>query len=197
MHQPFAPMVGKSRAVATAVLLCALLGTSGAALAVPLDADACAKLKLQKDALVAAGVPALASGGPAVGSMAGERLLQVRALIDVDGQLRFRCGMDLPLPNLKPDPVEEFVDTGDTAGAGLPNPRAPKKAKPARATAVPAAAAPTSAPAKAAAIKTGSTTDGAGAAVSPVTPTPKAPAKSRAKVDDAYRAAPAAEVSPQ
>ena len=112
--------------------------------------------------------------------------------MDVDGQLRFRCNMELPILTLRPDPVEEFVDAGDTPGV-RPVAKAPvKKAKAAAPKLVVPATKEAAAPAstKTTAIKTSSTAGKAEAAAAPP-PTaaqPKAAAKPRTKADDAYRA---------
>ena len=163
--------------------------TGGTAIAKPLDAEACAQIKAQRDTLAATGVGELVRNRPPANraDISSERAKQVRTLIALDGQLRFRCGMDLLLPSLKPDPVEEFVDAGDTAGSGRPSPRAPAVKKPKAAKAAPAAPEPVGAPApqtpRTAAIKTGTTTEPAAEPAAP-----KAAAKARSKADDAYRA---------
>jgi hypothetical protein len=104
--------------------------------AAPLDADACAQLKAQRDMLAATGIGDAIRLRPPErrADIPPERVKQLRTLINLDGQLRFRCGIDLLLPTLKPDPVEEFVDAGDTA-TGRPTPRPPvaKKVKAPRA----------------------------------------------------------------
>lgn len=168
------------------------------ATATPLEPDKCVQLKADRDTLAATGVGELVRQKPSDrrAELSAERLKQVRALINLDGQLRFRCGIDLLLPTLKPDPVEEFVDAGDTAGSGRPSPRAPviKKAKAPKAppdqAQVAAPAAPGKAPAvgstvpptpRTAAIKTGTTADQAEPAVKPI-------GKARPKAEDAYRA---------
>ncbi len=172
--------------------------TCGVGQAKPLDAEACAQLKAQREAIAATGAGDLVRGRPPANraDISGERAKQVRTLINLDGQLRFRCGMDLLLPTLKPDPVEEFVDAGDTAGSGRPSPRTPvaKKAKTVKATpssAAQPAGAPAAegtpapaAPRSAAAIKTGSTPEQAEPAA------PKSVAKQRSKPEDAYRGPP-------
>jgi hypothetical protein len=162
------------------------VATATTALAAPLDAESCAKLKQQKDALAAAGVQEILRTPPAPGTpaLSGERAQQARAFIEIDGQLRFRCGMDLALPTLKPEPVEEFVDAGDTPA---PPPPKVKKARPAR----PATQA----------VSNGADAKADPAAVATTAPAPaakaaKAQPKPRPKADDAYRAPPASASAP-
>jgi hypothetical protein len=170
------------------------------ALSKPLEQEACAQLKSQRDTLAATGLGDVVRQRPTErrADMTPERAKQVRTLINLDGQLRFRCGIDLLLPTLKPDPVEEFVDAGDTATSARPAPRPPAK-KPKAAKAAPAEPAATTGPAA-------SPTNGTGTQVAPspktaaakpvpaaeatVDPTPKAAPKSRTKPDDAFRAGP-------
>ena len=178
----------------------ALALACGPAIAAPLDAEACARLKAQRDELHAAGVrEAMSQPPPARGTQfPTERAQQIKALIDVDGQLRFRCAMELPIASLRPDPVEEFVDTGDTAGGARPpvaktpvakKPKAAAKAAPAAATAPPPAPAAPSAPAaKTPPLKTGANADPAQGSAPAAEAPPKPAAKPRAKVDDAFRA---------
>jgi hypothetical protein len=160
------------------------LCASPAAHATPLDAEACIQLKSQRDALAATGLGEVLRQRPPErrADIPPERAKQVRTLISLDGQLRFRCGIDLLLPTLKPDPVEEFVDAGDTATARPPARAPAKKAKAAKAApaeaATPAAAAGTQAPQ---APKTAAAAE---------QPAPKAAPKPKPKTDDAFRAAP-------
>ncbi len=184
----------------------ALLVVSAATLsAAPLEAEKCAQLKADRDVLAATGATELVRQKPPErrSDLPVESVKQVRALITLDGQLRFRCGINLLLPTLKPDPVDEFVDAGDTAGGGRPSPRPPavKRVKaPPRPqtdqaqTAAPVASAPTAlsktpptagtpvtpAP-RTAAIKTGTTPEQS-------EPATKPSPKLRSKSDDAYRA---------
>jgi hypothetical protein len=190
--------IWRRAALSMSVVLAACIGHS--ALAKPLDPEACALLKSQRDALAALGVGDVVRQRPPErrADITPERAKQVRTLISLDGQLRFRCGVDLLLPTLKPDPVEEFVDTGDTAGSGRPSPRPPvaKKPKVAKAPA-PATPDPKAQPAAAPAavglpvpqaprtanIKTGASGE-------PGDQAPKVVTKPKAKQDNAFRAPP-------
>ena len=171
--------------------LAALLATglTHVALAAPLDAEACGKLVQQRDALEARGVRQLVTSGPpqARGQLTPDQISHVRQLMDLDGQLRFRCPLDKPVAALKEDPPEEQVDgtsDGVAAKAPLPAKQKAKRAptgqsgeaakKAAKATPAPAADTAQEVPAapKTAAVKA----------------TPK---RSAVKADDAYKPAPA------
>ena len=75
----------------------------GAAVAGPLDADACQQLAAQRDALEARGVRQLVVTGPpqARSQLSGDQIASVRQLMEIDGQLRFRCPLDRPVAALK------------------------------------------------------------------------------------------------
>lgn len=105
------------------VLTLALLATAPPmALAVPLDAEACARLKQQKEALEAAGARTDLAVSPVAKpeSITSERKQRIKSLLEVEGQLRFRCATELPIATLKPEPVEETAETSDTAGSAEP-----------------------------------------------------------------------------
>ena len=171
---------------ALSVLVATGLGAP-CAIAAPLDADACARLKLQKDALVTAGARndlGKSSQEPPA-QMAPERLQRIRTLMDVEGQLRFRCMMELPIATLKPEPVEDPADTSDAPAAGkaaAPKDAVPKRKKAAAQKAEPAASATADNAAGTPATKA------AKSAASEPAPTKTTPSKPRAKADDAYRA---------
>ena len=164
----------RQRSKICASVLALAMAPAMAAHAAPLDAEACAQLKLKKDALEAAGArddlrQAVAGQLP---QLPLERAQRVRSLMDVEGQLRFRCMMELPIATLKPETPEDALETVDPPAA--PKAAAAKAAVPKRKKAEPpvAARAPGATPAAAAVV------------VPPV----KAAAKARPKVDDAYRA---------
>ena len=94
------------------------------AAAKPLNAEACARLKLQRDALEQSGARDAVSQTPPVAKMRDldDRAQQVRTLIDIDGQLRFRCHMDLPIASLRPELLVEVPDVvaGELAAVAAP-----------------------------------------------------------------------------
>lgn len=97
-----------------AALLLVLFEPSAAA---PLDSDACAALRKEYDALVAAGAKADMSRGAewAKTSLPPERLERIKRLIDAEEQLSFRCGEQLtarPQINEPPPPVATAVTSG-------------------------------------------------------------------------------------
>jgi hypothetical protein len=78
-----------------------------AALAAPLDPEACAALKTEHASLVAAGAKSDMSRGPAwaKANLAPERLGRIERLITVEEQLSFRCGELLTArPQMKEPP---------------------------------------------------------------------------------------------
>jgi hypothetical protein len=100
-----------------ALSLAALLLPVPGALAAPLDKAACDQLKLEQGQLEQSGVRANMAKGPewAKGNLKPEQLEQIRRVIEVDGQLLFRCnGRPLvALPNLE----EPREDGGEPAKA--------------------------------------------------------------------------------
>jgi hypothetical protein len=97
----------------------ALCGATTGTSAGPLDGPACTKLFTEAQALDAAGVAAILAKGPAAskGTLTREQRDQVRAYLDLVGQLRFRCPNDQPLVVLKPEPPE---DVAEVAAASAP-----------------------------------------------------------------------------
>ncbi len=162
-----------------------------------LDAEACARLKQQRDALEATGVrTAMAERPPAKPiKTLDEKAQGITTLIKLDGQLRFRCHLELPITSLKPELLIEVPDTVDGDG----QPKAPAVKRPAAkrpkltdpaAQAAPMAGSGTGTPVPdrprtAAAAKTKSS-DSAAAPVA-VPPAPKPRPKPRPKTDDAYQ----------
>ena len=176
------------------MLLCA------SAVAKPLDAEACGRLKLQRDALESSGVRSAISEKPPAQPTKNldERAQRISALIKIDGQLRFRCNMELPIATLRPEALVDVPDTvdGEPTVAAVPRKRpAAKRVQPADALdpATGAAVAGTPAPKRP---KTAATT-AKGTVVGPdKAATPDAPdavavkprPKPKPKSDDAFRA---------
>jgi hypothetical protein len=160
-------MSPSSRFFGTIVLLFAACSPAAAE---RLGQEACAKLKAEQAALEQAGVRANFGRGPewAKANLESEKLEQIRVLIDIDEQLRFRCKLAKPLIELPEEPKD-----GDTR-----TPKGQKAGAAAKATKVnPATTTGEGKPAvkaKAAA----ATTSKAGES---------APHKTKPKLDDAYR----------
>ena len=85
------------------------------AAAKPLDADSCVHLKQQRDALEASGVRSAIGEVPPArpAKPLDEKGQRIAALIKIDGQLRFRCRMELPISTLRPELLVEVPDTID------------------------------------------------------------------------------------
>ena len=190
--------------------------------AAPLDADTCSKLDAERLQLEFAGARTNMAKGPEwakTAKLSTEALNQIRRLIDVDGQLLFRCtgGSLVNLPADAPDPdpaaaprepAEDGKETPEqdapakAAPAVKPKPDTTKKAAttpPAKSPDAKAAPAAKTAPAdksqpakKAPADKAKTPEDKAKAEKTPA-PQAKAPqAKAKPKTDDAYKPPPAA-----
>jgi hypothetical protein len=111
----------------TALLLVFLLLPPPSARAAPLDKAACDKLKTEQSELEQGGVRAAMANGPqwAKANLKPEQLEQIRRMLDVEGQLLFRCnGRPLvALPkDLEADPAlsdagEPIKDAGQDAAA--------------------------------------------------------------------------------
>ena len=124
-----------NKRLATMALAAMALGLSGGhhagmrVRAAPLDAATCERLKGEQAALEAAGARANLALGPtaAKATLAADKLAQVKALIDLDAQLAFRCPHAKPLVQLKEEPVVEAAKPAkDTAKAKpKPKPKAP------------------------------------------------------------------------
>lgn len=164
----------------------------------PLDAETCGRLKSERDGLEAAGARSALSEQPPSRPIKAldERSQRLAKLIQLDGVLRFRCGLDLPISSLKPELLIEVPDTVDgeavvksvprrPAAKTVKTPAATDQAKPADA-AVPAPQRTKSAASKA--VKPAPASPEAGEA-----PAAKVRPKAKAKVDDAYRPAPKSE----
>lgn len=159
----------------------------------PLDAEACARLKLQREALEQSGARMAVGQTPPLAKMRNldDRAQQVRTLIDIDGQLRFRCNYDLPIASLRPEllvDVPDVVEGEPAAQTGAaphkkPTGQRAKAAAPKGTSEQPSAATGAGTPVapkqKAAGVK-GAAQDG--------TPGVAPGKKSPVKVDDAYRA---------
>ena len=194
-------------AIACAVVAVAFM--SPVALARPLEAEACAKLKTDLTALDEQGVRAFLDKGPEAAKSSGrEQIRQVRQYFDLLGQVRFRCPLDAPLVTLRPEPPEdplEGVSASAPIEAGTPGITLPPGV--AAATVAPLAAkavAPKvkAAPKKAAAVPASGAPAPTSTVPTPTAPAPTAPqtapaaapvkAKPKPKVDDALRPAPPA-----
>ena len=178
--------------------------TAGAvsAAAKPLDGENCARLKLQREALEASGVrSAIAAAPPTVPPRrADEQAKNIAALIYIEGQLRFRCNVELPIASLRPDLLRDIPDTidGDIApGAPTVAAKRPavkrattdgKSVTPTAPTPTPGTRAPTRAKTAGAATKSLTPADQPSAAspVQDTAPTKPRP-KPRVKSDDAFK----------
>ena len=122
----------QSLAVICLSVVCGVASTPHDAIARPLDADQCARLKTQRDALEATGVrTTMAAQVPPTRPLRSldEANQRIRTIIQLDGQLRFRCNVDMPIPTLKPELLVEVPDTvdGETPGAPAMKRPAPQK----------------------------------------------------------------------
>lgn len=100
-------MIIKSLSVRRTLLGAGLaVASTAAVVAAPLDPEICRNLTTQRDELEARGVRQRVLAGPTAG-LAPHQLSEVRLLMDLDGQLRFRCPFDQSLATLKEDPPEE------------------------------------------------------------------------------------------
>src|SRR5262249_47305098 len=101
--------------------LAALLLGVPVAMASPLDKTSCDQLKLEQGQLEQGGVRANMAKGPewAKSNLKGEQLEQVRRVIEVDGQLLFRCN-GRPLVILPKD-LEEPREDGSEPLKGEDN----------------------------------------------------------------------------
>ncbi len=95
--------------VIAAVLACFVPQTLSAK---PLDAETCQRLKGDVQGLEQQGIRDLMAKGPQTArSLNAAQLDKIRMLMDLDGQVRFRCG-ELPAIKLKDEPPEEQVEAG-------------------------------------------------------------------------------------
>jgi hypothetical protein len=172
------PRQQTSRAPVRASVCAALLLWAGEAMAMPLDKASCDQLKAEKAALEGGGaLAAMAKGAQwAKDNLKPEQLAQIQRMLDVDGQLLFRCN-GRPLVVL-PKEVDAEPDAAAVEGAKGPPTEGQQGARQrdeARAAAAKAGAG--AAPGKAAAKK--AVVQHAGGA--------QAKAKAKAKANDAYR----------
>ena len=163
-----------------------LLGLPGA-MASPLDKASCDQLKLEQGQLEQGGVRANMAKGPewAKGNLKPEQLDQVRRVIEVDGQLLFRCnGRPLVvLPKDLEEPREDGSEPPNAKGEENAVRPAPEQPAPSKAAAVTDKTGPHKAPQRA---KAPASAKQAGA-TGGVTATTKAKAKPKSKSDDAYK----------
>ena len=153
---------------------------AGLAVAKPLDSDTCIRLKLQRDELEKSGVRAALSETPPGRSPQAldDRARQMRTLIDLDGQLRFRCAMGLPIVSLRPELLVEPPETVDGEPAAKPAVKPKPKPRPERQAKPPAAPADGATPAAG---------EGTPAQPNQKTAGTKPAPKARPKADDTYR----------
>jgi hypothetical protein len=84
-----------------------MMACAPASTAAPLDAATCLRLKAEVQGLEREGVRETLARGPQSGRALGQSQLEkVRLLMDLDGQIRFRCG-GAPFVALKEEPKEE------------------------------------------------------------------------------------------
>jgi hypothetical protein len=116
-----------------------LLGLPGA-MAAPLDKVTCDQLKLEQGQLEQGGVRANMTKGPewAMGNLKPEQLEQIRRVIEVDGQLLFRCN-GRPLVVLPKD-LEEPREDGSEPPKAKGEENAPEQPAPGKAAATDKAA---------------------------------------------------------
>ena len=185
--------------------------------AAPLDADACAKLKVEREALEQAGVRGNMAKGPqwAKANLPADKLEQIQRLIDLEGQLLFRCSgqrlIELPA-SVEADPAAvppgedapEGKEAAEPGGKADATPPAAKKAPIAKAApankALPATA-KTEEKAKAPAAKAApAKRTPEKAAEDGAAPSAKAAAKAKPKVkgkaDDAFKPPPSDPANP-
>jgi hypothetical protein len=143
-----------------------------------LDADTCAKLYAERSELEARGVRGVLQLGPQQANLTPDRLAQVRQLITLDEQLQFRCAGARPLIELKEDAPEppEAALAAAAVPKKVPKPRPATAAAPPGPPATPAAAKKAVAPA---------VVDPAAPNAAPAKKSPAA--RTKPKVDDAYR----------
>jgi hypothetical protein len=93
----------------------------------PLDLESCARLKAQRDILEAAGVRSLMAGQPPARPQRSldDNAQRIVRLILLDGQLRFRCNMEMPIATLKPELLVEVPDTIDGEPVKVAPPKRP------------------------------------------------------------------------
>jgi len=177
------PCVRNRLALSLAALLLALPG----ALAAPLEKEDCDKLKLEQDHLEQEGVRANIAKGPewAKGNLKPEQLEQIRRVIEVDGQLLFRCnGRPLvTLPKDLEEPREDGSEPPPKAKEENAARPAPEQPTPGKAAAVTDKTGPHKAPQR---VKAPVSAKQAGA-TGGVAATTKAKAKPKSKSDDAYK----------
>ncbi len=160
------------------------------AAAVPLEGEACEQLQVRLDTLRNEGAAADMARGPewARANLTPDRLQRIGALIEVEEQLNFRCGLaKITLPNTIEGGEEEVPSPGEASIEGAPGTIAiPQKAPPApgrpASVATPAAKSPANvAPPRKKPAQGGT----------PQKAPEKAPAKKkRPQADDAYRPPP-------
>lgn len=94
-----------------AVALLALVAST-VVIAKPLDAETCQRLKGDVQGLEQQGIRDLMAKGPQTAkSLNATQLDKIRMLMDLDGQVRFRCG-EMPAIKLKDEPPEEPQEAG-------------------------------------------------------------------------------------
>ncbi len=175
-----------SAGAAFAAVLATTLDLPRPASAAPLDADSCGRLKSDLSSLEAAGVRADMAKGPADAKarLPQARLQQIARLIEIEGQLRFRCPLDKPFVVLKEPPPEE-----GEAPVKIPVPKKKTAAKQPEKQADGEAPKKQPRPARKEPAKEAGEGKGAAPVKKAAAPAEQ-PARPKAKADDAYRPAP-------
>jgi hypothetical protein len=162
--------------------LAALMLALPGAMASPLDKEECDKLKLEQGQLEQEGVRGNMAKGPewAKGNLKPEQLEHIRRVIELDGQLLFRCnGRPLvALPKDLEEPREDGSEPPKAKEENVPRP-APEQPTPGKAAAVTDKTGPHKAPHQ---TKAPASAKQAGAAAGI-----KAKAKLKTKADDAFK----------
>ncbi len=160
----------------------ALAVTAATAIAKPLDAESCQRIKTDVQTLEQQGIRDLMSKGATTAkSLAAPQLEKIRTLMDLDGQARFRCG-ERSFVTLKEEPPEEPAEAGaapatiDNTTPGITLPPGAQTVGP---VVPPVKRRPPPPPAKAAA--PAAKEPAAAKATAPATPVKTAPAAPKAK----------------
>ena len=165
-----------NRFVQTAGFASALLWSAsmaGPSLATPLDIDSCDKLAQQEQALQQAGIATILANGPEwAKANAGNKIEQVKQLIEIEEAIAFRCLRPKPLP------AQSMQALPVAAAAAAPKPK--PKPKPVTSAANGGAAPPAGA----------ATGDAAATVAAKPKPKPVVKAAPPAKPVDAYGTAP-------
>jgi len=143
--------------VTAVALLTACVAASSAAFAAPLDKGACEQLQAEKATLVGLRIDQVFARGPdwAKANLVPSDLDLVKRYIDLDEQLKFRCGLSVVTLQVPEEPEDGPDDeaSAPAGGGSVPGAKPKRKdaavAKPAgKAVSAPAKAQPADAPVK-------------------------------------------------